>query len=209
MSYEKNDLRYHAWINSIKNGDKIQILDNESYDSLGLYNIKKNTKDNTVNFTRTIPQYKNWGFDYDEENNITIDSSKIKNYTYSDPNEYNILNEKQTFDKWYDSIDEKKMYALKENNFWGKPLKGNYNARKYTDTRGEKNVVFKRETSIMSNFWESDPYNDIIVSQDGINYFDNNCKCDSYTRYTYYSKSKDLALAEEDAKYSCPTRGWF
>jgi hypothetical protein len=202
-------MAYSTWFNTIQNGDKIEVFERGQSTSLGLYKIKKNTENNTVNFTRTTPKYNNWGCEYDEQNNITIDSNKIKNYTYSDPIESNLLNKPQAFDTWYDNIDENKMYSLKENNFWGTPLKGNYHARKYTDTRGEKNISFRRETSIMSNFWESDPDNHILVSQDGINHFHNHCKCESYSQYDYYTKPKELALAEEDALYHCPTRGWF
>jgi len=210
MSYETNTSHYDAWFNSIENGDKIEVFEREQSNSLGLYKIKKNTENNSVNFTRTIPKYNYWGYEYDEKNYLTIDSNKIKNYTYSEPTiEPNNIDKKQSFDTWYDNIDENKMYLLKETSLWGKPLEGNYNARKYTDTRGEKNVFFKRETSIMSNFWESDADNDILVSQDANNYFHNNCKCGSYSQYNYYPKPKELALAEEDALYPCPTRGWF
>jgi hypothetical protein len=210
MSYEPNNSHYDTWFNSIQNGDKIELFERDKPSSLGLYKIKKNTENNSVNFTRTILKYNYWGYEYDEKNYLTIDSNKIKNYTYSEPTiECNNIDIKQSFDTWYDNIDENKMYLLKENSLWGKKLEGNYNARKYTDTRGEKIVSFKRETSIMSNFWDSDPDNDILISQHGINYFHNNCKCGSYSEYNYYPKSKELALAEEDALYQCSTRGWF
>lgn len=204
-----NTVHFNKWFNNIQNGDKIEVCDNDLQKnvSYGVYNVQKNTENNSVKFTRTIPQYNNWGFEYDQKNEFIIDSTTIKKYTYRDPNGCN--NDLKSFDIWYDSIDTNKMYNLEYCGFMGGLLEGNYHAKKHETDNGVKFVSFRRETSIMYRFWESDENNTICISKYGTCVSSNN-KCESFIRYNYYSKNKYLGLAEDEAK--CPPevpRGWF
>jgi hypothetical protein len=109
--------------------------------------------------------------------------------------------EDKSFDDWYDSIDEQKMYAIEEKKFMSVPLKGNYHASKYISKDGEKHVTFERNNRIMRGFYESDVDNSITI-RDYVN--------EKYKSYKYYSKNKELTLAEEDIKFPPPfPYGWF
>jgi len=194
-------MAYEKWFNNIEDGDKIELYERDYLSSLGVYNVKKNTENNTVNFTRNIPVYNNWGYEYDEKNNLTIDSRKIKNYNYSDP--IKPSNNIQSYNTWYDNIDENKMYTLKNNNLIGLPLKGNYHVKKR-----DGKVLFTRHTSIMRKYGESDENNSICISEYGTGPRDYKCVPYSEDNYKYYSKSTDIALAEEDALYSTLKNWW-
>jgi len=210
MSYETANTHFNKWTDSLQTGDKIEIWDNNSYSihSLGIYTVKKNENNNVI-FTRMILQYNNWGFEYDEKNQLNINDTTFKNYTFRDPTETKDIDKKKTFDTWYDSIAENKMYNLKEDCFMGGFLEGNYHAKKYETDNGVKLVLFTRETSIMYRFWESDENNSICISEYGTCVSSNN-KCKSFITYNYYSKNKYLGLAEDEAKYPPKIpRGWF
>jgi hypothetical protein len=200
MSYESQTPNYDAWIKNVQPGEKVEVFENEWHNSLGVYTIKKDTEHNNATFTRIIPKYNNWGFEYDQENKLKIDRCTIKNYSYADPVKTNNI-EDISFDDWYDSIDEQKMYAIEEKKFMSVPLKGNYCVSKHMSNDGEKHITFERNNRIMHKFCESDVDNSITIRD---------CDNEKYKSYKYYSKNKELTLAEEDLKFPPPfPYGWF
>lgn len=207
MSYKTNPTDrpyFDEWFKNIQNGATMEVFDKDWQHSLGVYNVKKNIENNAVKFTRVVPKYHNWGFEYDEKNDLLIDPYNFKKYTYTNPIDSNVLNDRAvSFDIWYDSIDENKIYNLEENSFMGL-LKGNYYVTK-NNCGGEKIVRFKRTTCIHYRKHE-DPDNIIYISKLGIE--PQNYRREPYTRYKYYSKSKCLARAEEESMFPSSSV-WF
>jgi hypothetical protein len=195
-------LNFDLWLNTINPGEEIELSKKGFFSEnlpLGVYNVKKNT-DDYVSLSRKIPEYHYLGLQYDQENNVNIDANNYNQYRCEKPSN------KPSYDTWYDSIDESQAYQLEENTLFGnKKLDGNYNVRKIDTT---KTICFRRKTSIMSRFMESDQDNTIYVSQSGVEPRGTNNYKSSYDKYYYYSQPDAMAEAEEAAKY-VSIREWF